>query len=116
MALQLGSRNPVRSRSEAVFAAETDLEAVRAVNQGVERAGEFLHEQVNGDWNGDDFPVRGKAAKLLLTDSQKTMIRNFNQSLPQLERIVVCESQMAVSFGRWTLTCILPARRVSVCI
>ena len=116
MALQSGSRSPVRLRSQADFAAETDSKAVCAVNQGVTRAGEFLHEQVNGDWNGDDFPVRGKAAKLLLTDSQKTMIRNFNQSLPQLERIVVCESQMAVSFGRWTLTCILPARRVSVCI
>ncbi|KAG7562260.1 hypothetical protein FFLO_02346 [Filobasidium floriforme] len=61
----------------------------QSVSDGVERAGDFLQEQVNGDWNGDDFPVRGKAAKLLLTEAQKTMIRNFNQYLPQLERIVV---------------------------
>jgi hypothetical protein len=61
------------------------------VSDGVERAGDFLQEQVNGDWNGDDFPIRGKAAKLLLTEAQKTMIRNFNQYLPQLERIVVCK-------------------------
>jgi hypothetical protein len=68
------------------------VDRICTVSEGVERAGDFLHEQVNGDWNVDDFPARGKASKLLLTEAQKTMIRNFNQYLPQLERIVVCES------------------------
>lgn len=54
--------------------------------------GEFFNEQANGDWSEHDSPVRGKAAKLLLTDAQRTMIRNFNQSLPQLERVIVCTS------------------------
>lgn len=72
-------------------AASLNMKSSLAVNEGFERTGELLQDQGHGDWTGADGSVRAKVPKLLLTDAQKTMIRNFNLSLPQMERVTVCE-------------------------
>jgi hypothetical protein len=74
-----------------VPATSLNVVSSRIVNEGVERTGEFLQDQGHNNWTGVDGSVRAKVPKLLLTDAQKTMIRNFNLSLPQMERVTVCE-------------------------
>ena len=87
-------RNPVGVPSFSniqVLAASLNVASSRIVNEGFERTGEFLQDQGHDDLMGVDGSVRAKVPKLLLTDAQKTMIRNFNLSLPQMERVTVCE-------------------------